>query len=290
MKKWCGIILLYGLMQAAFATPGTIQILAAENFYGDVAKTIGGTNVTVTSVISSPSSDPHFFNAPPNLEALVNNANIIIENGAGYDKWMDALYAKSNHKALLINVAEVAHTGSVFNPHIWYDPATMPLLAKDLAFHLIQLDPTNKSTYYQNVKAFLSMGHLYQAQLNQVADQVKGMSVTATEPVANALLKALQLNIINQAFQVELMNNEQLSPESIAIFEKSLTDHQVKLLIYNDQVTDVTTVQLQNIAIQAGTPIVGMYEMMPEGLHYYQWMYQNLFAIRDAFISGSAES
>lgn len=290
MKTFWKMLFCMAGLQLAAASPGDVHILAAENFYGDVAQTIGGANVSVTSVISSPNDNPHFFNAPANLADLVNQADIIIENGAGYDSWMDQLYAKSNHRALLINVAAITHTGSADNPHIWYNPQTMPAFARILAFQLSKRDPNNQSNYYQNVKAFLSMGQLYQVQVHKVTNRVAGMPVTATEPIANALLSALKLHNKNQGLQIDLMNNIPLSPEAVQKFAATLNSHEIKLLVYNNQVNNAITQQLQTTAKEAGIPVVGVQELMPANLHYYQWMYQELFAIRDALLNGTSSS
>lgn len=287
MKKWWSFLFLAGTLSCAQAN---LRILAAENFYGDIAQTIGGSFVTVTSVMTSPSSDPHFFNAPANLEQLVDQADIIIENGAGYDSWMDVLYAKSNHKAILLNVASITHTGSNFNPHIWYNPVTIPTFVPILAYQMSQLDSANQTTYQQNAQGLIQMGQLYQLQVQKIAKQLGGAPVTATEPVCDALLTALNLPIKNKEFQTTLMNEGHLTPDSIDIFENSLTHHEVNLLVYNNQVTDKTTAQLKQLAIQSHIPVVGVEELMPEGQHYYAWMYQTLYNIRDALAQNSSSS
>ncbi len=224
-----------------FATPTyPIHILAAENFYGDVAQSIGGLYVSVTSVQSSPSTDSHFFTPPANLEAMVNQANIIIENGAGYDGWMDQLYASSNRQAYLLNVAATTHLDSGFNPHIWYNPQTMPLFATALTNQLVAMDPNSahQALYQQNLQAFLNRAELYQAQLNQIASQVGGRPVIATEPICNALLSVLNLKIINTNL------------------EANLKDHAVDLLVFNKQIVSPTSEQLKALAVQSHVPVV----------------------------------
>ncbi len=285
MKKILGVCLLCCISIVVFAQSnvvGQVKILAAENFYGDIASTIGGSNVNVVSILSSPSTDPHFPNIPNDLVTQINSANIVIENGAGYDSWMDAAYAKSNQKAILINVARLTNTGSAANPHIWYNPNTIPIFAKFLTGALSQIDPNDQSSYQVTLQGLLQMAQGYQAQVERLASMVRGQPVTATEPVCNALLNALGLKISNNAFQIALMNNIIPGSANTKEFEDSLVNHQVNLLIYNNQVSDSLTEHLKQVAKENNIPVVGVSELMPDGMHYYAWMYQTLFAIRDA--------
>lgn len=298
MKKTicaAGTLLLSGLSLAAPLYP--IHILAAENFYGDVAKSIGGNYVAVTSVLTAPGEDPHFLNLPPQLDLpqlneQIGQARLIIENGAGYDSWMDVLYNQAESKAYLLNVAIVTHLGSNFNPHIWYNPAAMPLFAEAVASQLIKIDPdpVHDAAYQRNLRAFLNMSNLYQARVNKVMMIVNGKTVTATEPIANALLTALGLQLENIPFQLAMMNNAKISPEERQAFQVSLQNHAITLLVYNQQVTDAMTAQLKATAIQYHIPVVGVNEMLPAGMHYYAWMNQALFAIRDALTGSQTNS
>lgn len=287
MKKLLGLLGFLSLFQLAFANPGTIQILAAENFYGDVAKTIGGIYVTVNSVINDPKIDAQFFSPPDTLEAQVNSADLIIESGNGYDAWMNILYDKSNQKAVMMSVAQITRTGSNFAPHIWFNPQTMPAFAIALANQLSQIDPAHSSVYQANLNSFLQMGQLYQIQLNKVTAQVHGMGVYSTQPVCNALLSALNLNIEHRPLQLNIENDIPLTQAEQKLIENTITGHQINLFIYNASVPDSDlTTHFKQLAKQAGIPVIGVNEIMPPDMHYYQWMYQELFAIRDALTDG----
>src|SRR3990167_10509731 len=124
MRKIISFLCLSLFMPVVFAS---IQIATAENFYGDVAQSIGSANVSVYSVMSNPNQDPHMFSASPKVAMLIHDANIIVENGVGYDAWMDNLYASSSKKASMINVGNLMGKVPGANPHIWYDPNTMPV-------------------------------------------------------------------------------------------------------------------------------------------------------------------
>src|SRR6266851_1253577 len=108
-----------------------VNIVAAENFYGDVAQQLAGPNAKVTSILSNPDDDPHLFEASPSVARAIADASIVIENGADYDPWMEKLLGASKSAGRTsINVAELVHKKAGDNPHLWYDPRTMPAFAE----------------------------------------------------------------------------------------------------------------------------------------------------------------
>lgn len=261
-----------------------VNIVAAENFYADVAQQLGQPYVHVTAILNNPEQDPHMFNASPKIAVWIEQADIIIENGLGYDAWMDHLYAASHQKAVLINVSNIigfSQVISLTNPHIWYEPTVMPMMAETLVQQLIALDPAHKMIYQKNLAHFLIKAKAYQDAVKRVKTHVEGMKVTATEPLVGYLAAALNLNMCNQAFQQDIMNGADLTPREMMDFEESL-HHGVQLLIYNAQVTDPTTTALKQLALRQHIPVVGATEMMPVNQHYYTWMQTTLNTIAHA--------
>src|SRR2546430_3889689 len=140
---------------AASAEP--IAIVAAENFYGDVAEQVGGANVKVTSILTNPDQDPHLFEASASTARSLAAARIVIYNGADYDPWMTKLLSASRGPGrVTIEVAKVVGKKAGDNPHLWYDPATMPAVAKALAAQLAQLEPEHRSDYEARRDAFVT--------------------------------------------------------------------------------------------------------------------------------------
>lgn len=259
----------YASVQSHFSP---IQIVAAESFYGDVASQLGKPYVEVISIMNNPKQDPHMFNANPKIIVSMEKAQIIVENGLGYDNWMQHLYSATSKKAFLINVGQLMHKKSGVNPHIWYDPQTMPIYAQTLTKKLIACDPQHEKHYKKNLTFLLKKAHAYQKKIFQAQKKLKGMSVTATEPILGYLISALKLKMLNTAFQQSVMNGADLTPREIIEFEQSLTEKKVKLFIYNAQVTDPTATHLKNLALKNDIPIIGVSETMPANQHYYQWM------------------
>jgi zinc/manganese transport system substrate-binding protein len=273
----------------ALAVPGlarseparhAVAILAAENFYGDVARQIGGAAVTVTSVLSNPDQDPHLFEASPSVARAVAGAQIVIYNGVDYDPWAaKLLLASPNMTRKTFIVADLAGKHAGDNPHIWYDPATMLALAQRLASSLIGSDPAHKADYTHNLATFEASLQPVLAKIATLRTRLAGTPVTATEPVFGYMFNALGMVVRNQAFQLAVMNGTEPSASDVAAFENDLKTHQVKLLVYNRQASDPVADRMQKIATASQLPIVPVTETEPAGTSYQTWMLGELDAI-----------
>jgi len=211
-----------------------VSIVAAENFYGDIAKQIGGPDVKVTSILSNPDQDPHLFEVSPSVGRDVSAARIVIYNGIDYDPWMEKLLgAARSTKRETIVVADLVGKKTGDNPHIWYDPATMVALAKTLSEALIADDPGHKAGYEQRLARFEDSVKPIQVKAAELRQRLAGTPVTATEPIFGYMFEALGLEVRNQSFQLAVMNNTEPSASDVAAFENDLKAHRVKLLIYN---------------------------------------------------------
>jgi len=134
----------------------TISIVAAENVYGDVAQQLAGPDATVTSIMSNPDQDPHLFEASAAVARGLSAAAIVVYNGDDYDPWMAKLLTASRSAGRkVIVIANLVHRKAGENPHLWYDPATMPVYAKALATALAERDPNHKPDYDRRLQAFL---------------------------------------------------------------------------------------------------------------------------------------
>jgi zinc/manganese transport system substrate-binding protein len=270
-------------ISAARADPvgaGPIRIVAAENFYGDIAKQIGGPDVNVTSILSNPDQDPHLFEVSPSVGRNVSAARIVIYNGIDYDPWLEKLLgaARSADRKTIVAAALVGRkTGD--NPHIWYDPATMRALAKMLCQTLIAEDPSRRAGYEQRLTRFEASMSPVEAKIAELRDRLAGTPITATEPVFGYMFDALGMQVRNQAFQLAVMNNTEPSASDIAAFENDLKTRQVKLLVYNSQATNPIADRMRNIAKASDIPIVAATETEPAGKNYQGWMLSELDAV-----------
>jgi zinc/manganese transport system substrate-binding protein len=271
------------LMRAAEAQPAStsvIRIVAAENFYGDVAQQLTGPKAAVTSVISNPEQDPHLFEASPSVARELSAASIVVYNGVDYDPWMPKLMAASRSAGRkVIVVANLVHKKPGDNPHIWYEPMTMPVYAKALAAALAERDPANKADYDQLLQAFLVSLRPLEAKVAELRGKFAGTPVTATEPVFGYMAGALGFKMRNERFQLAVMNNAEPRASDVIAFENDLRERAVRLLFYNSQATDAAAQRLLRIAEQSKVSVVGVTETEPPGKNYQTWMMSELDAI-----------
>ncbi|HEV3105866.1 MAG TPA: metal ABC transporter solute-binding protein [Trinickia sp.] len=276
---------------AALAQGASVNVVAAENFYGDVVKQLGGAHVDVTSILSNPDQDPHLFEASPKTARALQHADIVVYNGADYDPWMDKLLAASkNAKRTTIVAAELVGKKSGDNPHLWYDPQTMPVVARAIVKALDEADPAHRAEFDANLAAFLN-------SLKPIADKVADLRshhatvpVTATEPVFGYMSDAIGLAMRNHRFQLAVMNNTEPSASDIAAFENDLRKKNVRVLIYNSQATEALTKRMLKLAQQSNVPTVSVTETQPAGKTFQQWMLSQLDDLGAALAkSGAAD-
>ena len=260
-----------------------IAVVAAENFYGDVARQIGGADVDVITILSSPDQDPHEFEASPSTARAVAGARLVIYNGADYDPWMEKLLAgtRSDQRDVVI-VANLMGRKPGDNPHLWYDPATMPAVASRLTSELETLDPAHGTAYRQRLQTFLASLESVTAKIQAIKARYKGMAVTATEPVFGYMAKALGFEMRNERFQLAVMNDAEPSAADVAAMENDLESGKVRILFYNSQVSSDMTRRMVAIAKTGKVPVVGVSETAPPHTSYQEWIGGELDAVEKA--------
>jgi len=264
------------------AQAGEIKIVAAENFYGGIAQQIAGPDAEVSSILSNPNQDPHEFTTDASTAKAVADADIVIYSGIGYDSWMEKLLGTPGKPdRVVICVATLIGAKDGDNPHIWYDPRTMPALVDKLATVLkARAGGTGLPPYDSNAQNFKNAMKPELDKIAAIKAANAGTTVTATEPVFGYMTSALGFKMLNYDFQVNVMNDAEPSAAQTAAFEKSLTTHTARILFYNSQVTDPTTDRIKKIAQQAGVPIVGVTETQPpDQKTYADWMLHELAAV-----------
>jgi zinc/manganese transport system substrate-binding protein len=254
-----------------------IAVVAAENFYGDVARQIGGDRVSVVSILSNPDQDPHLFEVSPAVVRQIAAVQVVVFNGAGYDPWIEQILKAATHPGrIVISAAELMHRKSGDNPHLWYDPATMPAVARALAGAFASADPAHKDEYAARLATFLAALAPVDAKIAAIRDKFAGTTVTATEPVFGYMAQALKLSMTNERFQLAIMNDTEPSARDVAAFERDLKDHKVHVLFYNKQAPTALVEHLIALAHDANIPVVGITETAPAGVSYQNWMLQQL--------------
>lgn len=281
LRLTIGLVLASLCIGTAAAQP--LGIVAAENFYGDVASQLAGDDATVSSIMSNPDQDPHLFEASPSVARQLSGAAIVVYNGADYDPWMAKLLSASRTPdRTIIVVAQLVHRKPGDNPHLWYDPPTMPAYANALTAALARRDPAHRADYQQRLHGFLDSLRPMQAKIDAMRKKFAGTPVTATEPVFGYMAAALGLTMRNERFQLAVMNDTEPRASDVAAMENDLRNHRVRLLLFNSQASDDTVQRLLGIARQSRVPVVGVTETEPPGKTYQQWMIGQLDAVEQA--------
>lgn len=293
MKTFCGIVVAVCLAcmiaQPAGAAEGKLAIVAAENFYGDVARQIGGDRVDVKSIMSNPDQDPHLFETSPDVVRQIADAQLVIYNGVDYDPWMEKLIKASPRAGRIVVVtADLTGTKPGQNPHLWYDPATMPKVVKALAAALSKADTKYAADYAARLDRFLELLTQINEKIAAMAKKYGGASVTASEPVFGYMAEALKLKMRNERFQLAIMNDTEPSARDVAVFEQDLKTHKVRAMFYNKQASSKIVQHLVDLAHASKIPVVGVTETEPPNTTYQDWMMMELNDTEKALATSSS--
>jgi zinc/manganese transport system substrate-binding protein len=264
-------------LTTAQAADGRIDVVAAENFYGGVAQEIGGDRVSVTSILNNPDQDPHLFEVSPAIIRQIAAAQVVIYNGADYDPWIEKLLKVTARPGrVAIVAADLMNKKAGDNPHLWYDPATMPAVASALAAALAAADPAHKDGYAARLRTFLASLAPLNDKIAAIRGKYASTPVTASEPVFGPMADALALTMANERFQLAIMNDTEPSARDVAAFERDLKTHKVRVLFYNKQAANKVVQHLVDLARAANVAVVGVTEIAPSGVSYRDWMLMQL--------------
>jgi zinc/manganese transport system substrate-binding protein len=270
-----------------------IAAVGAENQYANVIGQIGGRYVRVTAIESNPNTDPHSYEASPSVARAVGTAQLVVQNGLGYDTFMNRIEAATASPARrVIDVQNLLGLpDSTPNPHLWYAPGTMPAVAKAIAAGLSAIQPAHAAFFAASLHRFdRSLQPWYRA-LARFKAAHPGTPVAVTEPVGNYLLQAAGA-VIRTPFslQADVMNGVDPSPQDVSRQDGLLSGRTAAVLLYNQQVTDALTQSFLSQAGRAGIPVVGVYETMPTpGYDYQSWMLAEVRALARA-VSGKTST
>lgn len=258
--------------------PATLSVVASTDVYGAIAQAVGGDAVRVTSIIHSADADPHEYESRPADAVAVNEANVVIYNGAGYDNFAMKLLSASSAKPATIDVSALSGletAGTPFNEHVWYSLPTVKKLADKLAADLSTADPARASTFGANAAAFDQKIDALTAKLDAIKAKYAGQKVAITEPVPLYLVQAAGLVDATPA-EFSKAVEEGTDPPA-AVLAATLATFQgadkVKVLLPNAQTETPLTKQVEQAATAGGVPIVPVTETLPAGVtDYVAWM------------------
>ena len=282
-----GILLLPACASASSTSPAssTLAVVASTNVYGDIAAQIGGSHVSVTSILSDPNADPHLFEPGTHNALAVATARVAIQNGAGYDDFMSKLEdAAPNGKRSVVTIADVLGVhGRDANPHLWYDVPRLGRIAGAIESALARADVSHASAYRKGLGRFVASLQPLRHEVAQIKAQFHGKAVAYTEPVPGYLLDAAGLkNVAPTSFTRAIENGTEPSPQAVAAMDALVTKHRIRVLLYNSQAVSPITTRVRAAAAKAGIPVVGVTETLPQHRTFQQWQLAQARALRTA--------
>ena len=274
------VLIVYENSQSTVKSNSMI-IVAGENFWGNIAMQIAGNKAQVISIISNPNQDPHEYESTSTDAKHISEAAIVIENGAGYDTFMDKILSTTTDKTV-INAGNLNVVQDGDNPHMWYNLTYVERVAFTLEGDLARKDPKNASIYAANYNKFIVSLSPIETLCQTIDGTYAGTEIIATERVADYMLTNCGLRPIQNDFQKAIEEGYDPSFQSVSFFQGELDNHSAKVLIYNEQTVSSLTDSEKSLAVKDGIPVVGVTETMPVGKIYQTWMLGELEAISTA--------
>ncbi|MDR7187999.1 zinc/manganese transport system substrate-binding protein [Microbacterium sp. BE35] len=289
---------------------GKIAVVASTNVYGQIAQEIGGDLVEVTSIVTNESQDPHSFEPSARDQLAVSKADLVLENGGGYDAFIDALIESSGTDAPVVTAVEYSHDWpdngghdeesahdaedhahdhgdhehvEGFNEHVWYDPHTIAHVAEAIAHELGELSPEDAETFTANAEAFSADVEGLEASLDEISAAHAGEKVFVTEPVPVYLLEAAGLeNATPEKFSEAVEEGQDVAPATLLESLALVKGGDLRVVITNTQTGGAETQEIVDEADGLGIPVIAFSETVPEGETYISWMQANIEALNGA--------
>lgn len=298
VKRRCGPCVLFCGSLAAIAVTAcgqpapiaavsdrAIQVVAGENFWGSIAAQLGGSHVSVTSIVTDPNADPHEYESNTNDARSFATADYVVLNGAGYDDWAQKLLdANPSSSRTVLTVATLLGKKAGDNPHFWYDPAYVARVVDRISSDYERIDPADSSTFSLLHSSFLSALEPYHDRIAAIARQFAGQKVASTESIFVYLAGALHLDLISPPEFMEAVAEGNDPPAgAVATFEQQIETHEATVLVYNTQTVTAVTTNIENLARQVGIRVVGISEtVQPPSEPFQTWQVVQLNALQNA--------
>ncbi|HET7572921.1 MAG TPA: zinc ABC transporter substrate-binding protein [Gaiellaceae bacterium] len=251
----------------------TLAVVASTNVYGNLVAQIGGAHVTVTSILGAPDADPHLFDPGARTGLAVATAGLAVQNGAGYDDFMERLErAAPSGRRVVVSVADALGAADGANPHLWYDVPRLPAVARALADGLVAADPSHAAAYRAGLRRLLRSLAPLEREVARIRARFAGAPVAYTESVAGYLVGAAGLrNLAPPEFTRALEEGNAPPPAAVLRMEALVRDRRVRVLLYDAQAPSPLTVRLRDAARAAGVAVVAVTETLPPGRTFEAW-------------------
>lgn len=263
----------------------TLQVVAGQNFWGSIAAQLGGTQVSVTSIVTNPNADPHDYESSTKDARAFATADYVILNGAGYDDWASKLLsANPNPSRKVFTVADLLNKKAGDNPHFWYNPGWVDRVVDRITADYQALDPADSAYFSQQREAFRTALQPYDDTIAHLRSSFAGVAVGSTESIVVYMAQALGLNLISPPeFMQAISEGSDPPAQTVAEFQNQVSHHLIKVLVYNSQTSTPITENLKQLAAKNGIPVVGISETVePTTASFQDWQTKQLSALQAA--------
>lgn len=265
------------------------KVIAVENQYGSIVSRLGGRGVLYKSIMNNPNVDPHEFQTNMQIVRDYQGAQLVVENGLGYDDFSDKILDTVAKKPKVVNAGDVLGLKVGDNPHVWYDPDAVDRICQAITAALKELNPAGSAYFDARAKEYAGRLAPYHKAVALIRKRFAGVPVGATESIFVPMAKATGLDLISPP---GLMNavSEDASPSvrDVALFQEQIRNKKIKVLVYNNQTNSTLTSQLRDMANKAGIPVVGVSETLaPADATFEDWQLSQLKALEDALASST---
>ena len=286
-----GFLLLTGCGGAAPVESGTdITVVAGENFWGGIASELGGSKVTVQSVVTDPNADPHEYESSSSDARAFAEARLVILNGAGYDSWGQKLLdANKAADRRVLNIAGLLGKKEGDNPHFWYDPAYVTQVSDAITSAYKSIDSADASYFDQQRSQLTARFKPYTDEIASIKQRYANTPIGATESIFQYMAAALGLNLITPvAFMDAVAEGNDPPAGAVATFQSQISGNQIKALVYNVQTSTAVTTNIKSLATSRHIPTVGVSETLePANLSFQDWQLRQLQDLETALKSTS---
>ena len=253
---------------------GRIAVVAVERVYADVAKQIGGDAVSVATILERPDADPHEYEPTTRDADAIARADVVVENGLGYDAFVDKLIRASPRDGrIVIDAGDLNGHRIGDNPHVWYEMPTLRALARRLADEFARRRPRDTAPFRTHSAAVVRWSDGFDHRLKRLGRRAAGERVAITEPVFDYVLEAAGIGIATPVtFSRAIEEGNDPAPQDVDVMRALIAGHRVRVLVYNDQTIEPSTDRLRELAVADGVAVVPVTETLPAAMRTQVWM------------------
>ena len=267
-------------------------MVAAENFWGSIATQIGGIHAHVVSIIQNPDADPHDYEPTAPDARTLATAQLVIENGIGYDPWVGKILTANSGSSTVLNVGDLVGVSEGGNPHRWYNPTDVQTVISQMVKDLQKLDPGD-SAYFsaQQTKFNTTALAKYHAAITAIKTKYAGTKVGASESIFAMLSPALGLDLITpSSFLKAISEGSDVSAADKQTIDDQVKNHEIQVYVYNSQnVTHDVQAQLSEVKAEH-IPYATITETLtPASATYQDWQTSQLLGIEAALAKATAK-